>query len=157
MTPRKAPLFRHLMPIAGWVFMGVWLSMLSLFTWLFLRDGGFHQFPAEIELGIMGLFWLFGIGGGGQFFDLPIVWLKMDGNYLRVRRQWLLTAKTTMIPLDAVPSPILRESRDESEPYFHCVLTLSEGDSVVFSEHRDRQDAENALAHFRDAVSQGQV
>lgn len=151
MTPRKAPLFRHLMPIAGWVFMGLWLSMLGLFTSLFLREGGFHQFPPEIELGIMGLFWVFGIGGGGHFFGLPVVRLDVDGDYLRVRRRWLLGAKDTLIRLTSLPSPSLRESRDDGDSYFHCQLTLPDGAVVIFSEHRERQAAEAALDRFKAA------
>src|SRR5688572_19830076 len=50
--------------IAVWVFMAVWMGMLCLFTYIFMRDGGVPDFglPGPVFLGG---FWVVGVGAPG--------------------------------------------------------------------------------------------
>ena len=45
--------FSNNMAIAGWIFMSIWLTGLCLITWVYVRDGGFHQFDPLIEVAIV--------------------------------------------------------------------------------------------------------
>ena len=67
------PLFHDRSAIAGWVFMGIWFLFLTMFTYMFLRDGGTGQMDYEFEAVIFLVFWAVGLAGGSHCYSIPIV------------------------------------------------------------------------------------
>src|SRR5262245_29772910 len=78
------------MAVAGWVFMSVWMWGLVMMTYAYFRDGGFHQFDRLLEVGVMGLFWVFGTAGCAHIFSLPRTRVTVDNGVVRATRKWLV-------------------------------------------------------------------
>lgn len=140
--PAKPILIRNLMPLAGWIVMAVWLSMLALFTLVFIREGGFHQFDPVLEMGVMVLFWLFGWAGGAYVFSLPLTCVTVAGGMVHIRQRWLIRRNDNSFAIDRLPAPIIRQTTDnDGEPYFRLTLTAG-GRDVTLREGNDRGSLE---------------
>lgn len=57
--------------IAGWVFMGAWMGVLALFPWILKRDGPHPSQPAELQYGVIALFWPVRIPVSAQMLAAP--------------------------------------------------------------------------------------
>ena len=148
--------FRNNMAIVAWVFMAIWNLGLLLITWLFIRDGSFHQFSPPVERGILGLFWIFGAIGTAACFGKPRIHVAVDGGEITLRENWLLRGRIERFPVGAVSPPRLVQQRDsDGDPYFHCVLTTPSGRDIIVKESHSRQDAEAARDRLAVAMAQG--
>lgn len=126
--------------------MAIWLGMLCLFTWLFIRDGGFHEFAPPLELGIMMLFWLFGAGGAAHMFGTPIVTLALHGNEFIAREHWLRSTRETRFPVTPASRPTIRKTRDsEGDDHFLAEVTLPDGRKLSVGGRGDLADAEEMV------------
>lgn len=144
---------RNDMALVGWSFMTVWFGMLSLFTWLFVRDGGFHQFDPLLETGIMLMFWVFGLAGGGYLFAVPRVALRVSEGIVEVTERWLLRRRVERFAVAALAVRIVDGKDDEGDPYFTCVVTLPSGRTIVAKESHDRATVEVAHARLTAALA----
>jgi hypothetical protein len=136
----------------GWAFMALWLSMLCVVTYIFVRDGGFHQFDPLIETGIMLMFWLFGLGGGGELFARPRTRLTIAGGIVEARQIWPLRHAVERFPAETLATRIVDGRDDEGDPYFTCVVTLPSGRTIAVVESHDRTAVEAAYDRLAGAV-----
>lgn len=129
--------------IIVWIFMAIWLLILGIFTWMFIRDGGFHQFAPPLELGIILLFWCFGAAGAVHAFTQPIVTLAIAGDDFIARERWLRTTRASRFPIGPQSRPAIRKTRDsEGDDLFLVEVTLPDGRKIAVGMRRDLEDAE---------------
>jgi hypothetical protein len=141
------------MAMAGWVFMTIWLGMLLLFTWLFVREGGFHQFNPLVETGIMLMFWLFGLGGAGYLFSVPRVRLSVSNGTVEVRERWMLRGRVERFPASGLSARVVDGKDDEGDPYFRLEIALPSGRTIVAKESHHRPTVETAFNRLMAAVA----
>jgi len=134
---------RNNIAVFGWLFMSVWMGFLVLITYIFVRDGGFHQFNPLAETGVMLMFWVFGLGGCGELFGHARVRVTVDAGGVLVEERYFLRRRTARVRAADVVLSEVRETKDsEGDPYFVCALTLPSGRSVTVAESNDRQTVE---------------
>ncbi|MGH6644105.1 MAG: hypothetical protein ACRED3_15570 [Bradyrhizobium sp.] len=140
----SAPLIiRNAIAIFGWVFMSLWLAMLCLFTWLFIREGGFHQFPLIVEIGIMAMFWLFGWAGGAHSFNVPVTVLKTDGRGVVISERRVWKREHVWIARDAISTIDVSAGKDsDGDAYYKLLLAEVSGRQFVLAESSDRARVE---------------
>ncbi|EGF89172.1 hypothetical protein ABI_45190 [Asticcacaulis biprosthecium C19] len=152
---KAAPVkIRNLMPLAGWIFMSIWMSFLCLMTWVFLRDGGFGQFSQPVETGIVLLFWVFGAAGSTHAFKPPLVHATITHDDITVHQRWPWKTETERFRPHDVEPPAIHTAKDsDGDNFFRLVLTTPKGHDVTLSESHDRTQIETLLgrvmAHFR--------
>jgi hypothetical protein len=120
--------------------MVLWLGGLIVIQVLFVREGGFGQFPKIVEHLILGLFWLGGVGAGAFFFRKPVIVLIGRDGELCVRKIWLWRRATVWRgPAADLTALEVRETRDsEGDPYFELTLSAPGANDVVLVEGHDR-------------------
>jgi hypothetical protein len=141
------------MAAAAWVFMGIWLGMVALFTWLFVREGGMGQFGYDAEAAILGLFWLAGIAAAGYFANIPVISVDRAGDRAIVTERRLFRRTIRDVGISELGGVVVREDTDgEGDPYFRAVLSLPDGREVVVAERHDRATVNGAAVRVRAAL-----
>ncbi len=154
-VPTERFILRNNIAIVVWIFGAIWIGMLFLFTWLFIRDGGFHQFDPPIETAIMLIFWVFGFGCYHHIAGLSRTSLIVENGRVTVSERWPCHGRTEQFDPDEIGAPILETGRDsEGDPYFRCVLTTPAGHAVSVAEGNDRDTVD--AAHRRLLAALGQ-
>ena len=151
----QKPDFQHQTAIAGWIFMSIWLGMLALFTYLFMRDGGFHQFDQPIEVGIMLLFWTAGLGGTNYAFSVPMTYIWVRDGHVEISEVWPFRRAFNRIPVGDISPPVIRKKLDSDGDTFTCQFDIPGGRTIVLGISNDLADAEEQLAEFETALSRG--
>jgi hypothetical protein len=137
----------------GWAFMAIWLAMLAVFTWLFVRDGGFHQFSYPTEVATIALFWLAGISGAVWVCSHPVIRIDRQDQHLVVCQTWPHRSSVESVGIAALPPPRLTMERDdEGDLYFRCMIDMPDGRTVTFLQTPDKAQAEAAVEAFRRAL-----
>lgn len=148
-------LFRSYGALAGWIFMAIWTSFLTVFTWIFLRDGGFHQFAIDVETAILLLFWVIGLAGLSYALQQPLVRMRHDPTgYLHVTQVWPWRRLQTRCALCLLPLPVITVHADSDGDHYTCVLTMPGAGKVLFYSHPDRQEAEASCARLAALIRQ---
>lgn len=138
-----AIVFRNNMAVVGWVFMAIWLGGVGLISWLFVRDGGFHQMHPLIEVGIMLMFWMFGLAGGGYLFSRTRVRLTIRQGTATLRESALWKSREERIPAGSITvAPVLKGRDSEGDPYFSCLVVTPDGRQVTVGESHDEASME---------------
>lgn len=133
--------------------MMMWTGILTFFTIMFISEGGFHQYDPAVEWAVLGLVWLFGLGGCSAFFGTPRIRVTIADGQVTVREAWLIRRSTETFPLKAMPEPrLLREKDSDGDPYFRCRLKTPLGRSVIVSESNDEQVVVDVCQKLKDAA-----
>lgn len=152
--PDEKLVFCNNAAIFGWGFMSIWTAMLTSFTWVFVRDNGFHQFSPMSERAIMTLFWVFGLAGCAYAFGMPRVRLTIADGNVELCERWIWRHRTEHFPLRDLSAPVLIEDKDsEGDSYFRCTIKTPSGRTVSVSEHRNRATTEAARNRLISAMS----
>ena len=160
---------RNNIALFGWVMSTVFLTFCGLFTYLVLRDGAgniqinppenMNVFaPWFIQL-ILGTFWLTGIGVAFYQWHKPCVSVAVqpDGTVI-VTRRYPFSKDRRNIPSSVLHAAKVRESEDsEGDPYFECLLTLTDGSTVTIAEGSVREQCDLACARFNTAIGKYDV
>lgn len=119
-----------------------------------IRDGGFRQFAPPLELGVMMLFWLFGLGGVGYFLAIPMVALSIaPGGIFVLQERTLRARRVTRFAISDASRPRLRKTRDsEGDDYYRIEVVLPEGRRVGVGGANDLGDAETRLAEMDHVI-----
>lgn len=127
----------------GWGFMTIWLAGLCLISWLFLRDGGFHQLDPAVETGIMLMFWLFGLGGAGYLFNQPRVRLSLEGGMVTLREVVFWRVREETFPAVDLGLPPIRHERDsDGDPYYSFMVATPSGREAAVCVSHDKATVE---------------
>lgn len=139
-----APLIiRNDTPIFGWVFAAIWFGFLSIFTWLFVRDGGFRQFDYTLEVMILAGFWLFGFGGLMPLVFTPRTRFALGYRKAELTRRWLWRHTTHTLPADILATAQVRTDKDsDGDPHYSLILVPPGGDVITLKSSGDCADIE---------------
>ncbi len=159
-TPRF--LIRNYVPLAAWGIMTVWLIFLAVFTWLFIRDGGFHQFSIAVEISILILFWMFGIAGALYVYNVELTKLVVERRSTErgtgisavatAIKPWSRTVE--IIPEESLRSLQIQTDKDsEGCEYFRLVLTTPGGRSYTLREGHDRDTVHATVSQIMDILT----
>lgn len=122
--------------------MSIWMSGISVFTWLFFRDGGFHQFDPWLERGVMALFWVFGVAGCGAMLGQPLTYVTFTAGTVHVGQRWLLKHQQESFAINRLSAPEIHQRKDsDGDPYYTLVLTAG-GRDIVLKEGNDKPTLE---------------
>lgn len=148
-------ILRNNIAIVVWIFGAIWIGMLFLITYLFVRDGGFHQFDPPIETAIMLIFWVFGFACYHHIAGLSRTALVVENGRVTVSEHWPFRARTEQFDPGEIDLPILETGRDsEGDRYFRCVITTPSGHAVAVAEGNDREIVEAAYRKLLAALAQ---
>lgn len=132
MTPLT---IRNDWPIVGWVFGGLWLFGLVVFTWFYARDGGFNQFDPAVEAGVMLLFWMFGMVVAAETVARSCMHLTIEDGCAVLIRTWLWRRRREILAPSSLRDVEIQRGRDsDGDPYYKLVLTTGAGEPLVLSE-----------------------
>jgi hypothetical protein len=128
--------------IAGWIFMAIWLGFLGIFTWVFIRDGGFRQFEPALERAVLMLFWVFGVAASAYIFSMPIVTLAVTGDDFIARERWLRSTRVSRFPIGPESRPAIRRTKDsEGDDLFLAEVTTPDGRRISLGGRSDLDSA----------------
>ncbi len=140
---KKQFILRNNIAIVGWIFCAIWMGMLCLITYVFSRDGGFHQFGPPIETAIMLMFWVFGLAACGNAFSQSRIALIVDNGRATVQERWPHRTRTERFDAGMIAMPAIETGKDsDGDPYFRCILTTPSGHAVTIAEGNDRETVE---------------
>lgn len=111
--------------------MMIWMSFLVMMTYVFIRDGGFHQFEPQIEMAIIFGFWVFGLGGSGYFFSQPAVTLQITPNQIIATEIWLTKKETHPLKKEDVKDIYIRAHRDSDGDSYELILQTQTKDFAI--------------------------
>ena len=138
----------------GWGFMAIWDAGVCAMTYVFQRDGGFHQFDYILELGVVALFWMFGFAGTSWFLSRPLTRLKREADTLEALFIWPWTLQRYRTPIAALPEPRLQvEDYGREDETWFCALDLPEGPTALFSQHSEEAPAKAACERLKAALA----
>ena len=140
--------FTNRLAIAGWVFMGLWLGVLALMTWVLHRDGPHPSQPAWLQHGAIWLFWLIGIPAAAGVFAEPITRLRIgaDGGVTITRRS-LFGRQEERHPPGSIAAVEVRQAKDsDGDITFRTTLVARDG--------RERLVREGPDATVQEALAQ---
>jgi len=141
--------FRNNAALVAWVFMAVWMLMLGCFTYIFVRDGGQ---PAWSGL-VLGLFWLFGLGGCSWAFSQPRVRVEVSPRGVLTREIFPWWAREAGFAAAQVSVPDVIEEKDsDGDPYFKCILKLPGNRNLTVAESGHRPNVDATHARLRAAL-----
>lgn len=143
--------------IAGWVFMGIWMGMLALFTWIMERDGPSPSQPADLQYAVLGVFWLVGIPVTARTFAMPVsrLCISADGAVL-IHRRSLWTREVERYAAGSIAAVEVRPARDsEGDPTFRTMLVAADGRERLIREGADAAAQETIAMRVRAALGQG--
>jgi hypothetical protein len=160
---------RNNIALFGWVFSTVFLIFCGLMTYIVLRDGaGNIQFnlpestnfyaPWAVYL-IMGIFWLSGIGIAVHLWRIPCthVEVRTDGMVV-VTQRYLFNKDRRNVPSSMLHTAKVRETTDgEGDPYFECLLILTDGTTFTIAEGSVRKQCDVACALINTAIGKCEV
>jgi hypothetical protein len=152
----KQVIFKNRMAMFVWGFSLVWLIMLTMFTWLLVRDGPPDGYSGELMWAVVGLFWVGGAGLTGfalskacyQVSVAPKGGVTFTWQYphRRIRKTYERSQLT---------KPIVVEDRDsDGDPYFYTRLELPDGSLADLAEGHDQHSCELASDRFEKAIAQ---
>jgi len=145
-----APLvIRNDAPIIGWVFATIWFGFLAVFTWLFMRDGGFRQFDYTLEVMVMTGFWLFGFGGLVPLIFPPRTRFTLGYRKAELVRRWLWRHTIETLPCDILLTAQVRVDKDpDGDPYYSLILVPPGGEVIALKSSAMRGDIEALQAQL---------
>jgi hypothetical protein len=155
---------RNNIALFGWGMSTVFLVFCGLFTYLVFLDGAgniqinppgnTNVYPPWFVQLILGTFWLTGIGVAFYLLRKPCVHVaaQPDGTVI-ITRRYPFSKNRRTIPTSMLHAAKVQESTDsEGDPYFECLLTLTDGSIVTIAEGSVREQCDLACARFNSAI-----
>ena len=144
---------RNNLPIVGWVFGGLWIGGLMVFTYLYARDGGFGQLDPLIEAGVMLAFWMGALVLFPETLAVAVVELTVVSGGAVLGRRWPWKYRVEPLTPSAVRAMEIRQDRDsDGDPYYRLVLAAGPHEEAILSESAKRETVEavrdQILAHL---------
>lgn len=148
---------RNRMALAGWLFMGLWLAMLVLMTWVMLRDGPHPSQPAWVQYAALAVFWIIGAPAAAHLFSLPCTRFRVwpDGHATLTRHSLLAREVETYGPGEVADVEV-REGRDEDgDRHWRVMLVARDGRVRLLREGLYPTEQEELADHLRSALLRG--
>ncbi|MDO9414953.1 hypothetical protein [Pararhizobium sp.] len=134
--------------IVLWVFMALWMAMLLLITFLYLRDG-FKDTDPHLAALAMGFFWLFGTAGSAWAFSQPRTRVDAGPGRIVVRERYLLYSRTHHYSAAAAPpSTHISKEIDDGEATYSLMLETPQGRRIPIVSRSERHEVETERERF---------
>ncbi len=149
--PVKTPLIiRSDIAVAGWAFMAIWSFGVVMMTWGYFAWGGFGQFDALVEAGVVMLFWVFTLGGAAEMLSKPRSRLTIDRSGAVLVRVWPTRRREDRLPRSVLATVDIATERDsDGDDTYRLELTLPSGEEVVIRQSRLREEVESLRQDIR--------
>jgi len=143
--------FRNYLAIFLWVFMAIWMGMLTLFTWLAIRDGGIPDMHPTSASVLLGVFWLAGIGFTTALLQLPCYRLVVELGSAEALRFTPLHRQIERHRANQLkPLPLVVGTDSDGDPYFQAQVETPTGLRLTIAESSDRSAVEAALTKIAE-------
>jgi hypothetical protein len=140
--------------IAAWAFIGIWMGFLALMTLVIARDGPHPSQPAELQYGVIALFWLVGIPLSAHLLASPCRRLVVDAaGGVAIHRRSILTRESEVFPPGTVDAELRPGKDDEGDPIWRVMLVARDGRERLARAGRVREEAEAELLRLRAALA----
>ena len=150
-----AQTFRNRSALFLWVFMTCWMAMLVAFTGVFLRDGSPQGTPPLLMIGVLGLFWIFGLGGSAWAASKPLVSVEvLSRGRVHIRKRYpLRVVERQLGARDKVRAELIECTDSDGDPYFRARLVFNDEHDLDIWEGHDRSRAAAEVARFNAALN----
>lgn len=118
-------------PIAGWVFMTIWMTFLVLMTYVFIRDGGFRQFHIQWEITLLAAFWIFGLAGASFLFAIPITSLEISSDKIALTEIWILKKEIHHLQKSAIKDLYIKTTLNSDGDSYELILQTYKKDFSI--------------------------
>lgn len=126
------------MAAIGWGFCTLWVGGLTMFTYLYARDGGFGQFDQAVEAGVLMLFWMGGLALMANLLTKPLVHLTVRRSGSRLVRTWPWGRRVETLSAAVLRDLSMGHDRDsDGDPYYRLWVVVPSGGEVVLCESSD--------------------
>jgi len=142
--------FRNRKAWAIWIFMTIWMTFLSLMTWVVVRDGPPPGSSWPTMWAILFAFWAFGGGISVWASTLRVVHVEVtDSGAVDVVWRRPFRVERRRIEAAEVPAAEMIHGTDsDGATYFTCRVTLADGATIDLAESHDEPSIVAAAAHF---------
>lgn len=140
--------------IFAWIFAGVFLVMVAVFTALLVRDGPPPGYSATAMSALLAAFWLAGLGLAAFASSKPYVRVAVtpDGLTVVTWRYPFSRVSRTVRTERVMPATVVESQDDEGAPYFLARATLADGTTVDLGEGHDRDTCEDLCTRFNELL-----
>jgi hypothetical protein len=132
----------------------VFLFIVAIFTYVFVRDGAPSGYSLEFKLLVMGCFWLGGIILVAYASSKACVEVICRGA-AGIAKRWRYPFKSvTRVARrsDVLPASAVGSQDSEGDPYFHARVCLTDGTTVDIAEGHDAARCRSICDQFNAAV-----
>jgi hypothetical protein len=138
---------RNLTPLFLWLFMMVWLSLLTTFTYVYFRDAGLPGVTEPWGMLLLLYFWLLGLGATRWAFKQACTKVSFVNGRLLVDQRYPFYSTQHYLTIKNVElSEVITDEDSEGKPYYKLKLkfgtekiTIAEGHSLEWvEEQRDK-------------------
>jgi hypothetical protein len=137
--------FRNNHVVGVLVFMLLWLGLLGCFTYFYARQQRYSVLGPSYLISdlILGVLWLFGVGGAAWAFIQPRIAVSVAGGGVLAREIWLWRVRERRYAAADVFVPHVEAGTDnDGDPYFKCLLLLPNGRVLTVAEGYERTEVE---------------
>lgn len=131
--------------------MSIWVSFLVIFTFIFVRDGGFHQFHPQWELAILAGFWFFGFSVSAYFFSLPITILEIKNNQITLSEIWLFKKEIHLLKKADIKELYIKSHLD-SDGDSHELILQTHKKNFPIRQSNDLNEIEELKANLESKL-----
>jgi hypothetical protein len=144
-------LHRNAMAVFGWSFIGLWMSMLLLFTSVYFNGGDKYL---ELKIPLI-VFWVAGPLATLWFFKKPIisVFLNRAKAQVIVVERYLFKTQKHTFSFDEIKNLEIAEDKDsEGSPYYKCQIEVNKASnprSITLIEGHSKEVVLEALNEIK--------
>lgn len=131
--------------------MAIWMSFLAMMTYVFVRDGGFHQFDIQMEFAILAGFWIFGMAGTSYFFSQPATKLNIIGHKIELTEIWLFKKEIHFLNKADIKDIYIKTHLDSDGDSFELILQTFKKDFSI-QQSPIKEDIEKLQIHLRSII-----
>ena len=141
-------------PLFGWGFMVIWMSMLGVAIYTVTQDGLPGQMDPQIEIGIFGIFVVFGIFATMSMFYEPLVFLKVTAGNITIKQVWLFKTRIYKGRLSDCPySELLIDEDSDGDPYYRAIITPENQDAICFFQSHTKENVEKVVTELNARIT----
>lgn len=132
----KKPTLRNLTPLFYWLFVMVWLSLLTTATYIYIRDDGVPGINEPWGLLLFIIFWLFGLGFARWAFNQPCTKVSFVNGRLLVDQKYPFYSTLHYLKAkDVRLNEIITGEDSDGNPYYKLKLEFSSEKIIVAEGH----------------------
>jgi hypothetical protein len=142
-------IFRNRTACALWIFMAIWMTFLILMTYVLFRDGPPDGHSWLTMGGVLGFFWLAGLGASTYAARQRALRVDVDAlGGLDITWYSPFGAERRRVEARQVQATVVECRDSDGDPYYVCRVQLSDGTELDLSEGHDRPSIQRTADRF---------